>query len=309
MDELIFPEPVTTRAHLFHRDHELDAVRAALGSPAPVVIQGERVTGKSSLLNVVATTPPHGHTAIRLPQVRTREELFAEVLDALAWEVDPSLPAPRPTSTSTFVRAATQLAERLGAVRLLVDELDSLLLGCPEPAAAQQILDALQLLAGTPGTTLRLVCTITRSVSQILGADTGHFMLGAHIVPLRPWTVAQARDVADRLLPAPLDDAAHHQLHAQAGGHPYLTKALLRALRADGGTDPAAVHRAAASELLDPGVDFTLDNIVRAHFTDDERALLLACARRHDPDDDPHLARGLIDRGYLVADAAGPTHR
>jgi len=54
--ELNFPNPVETLADLFDRDAELELVLTALRSPTrrPIVIMGERVMGKTSLLNVAA---------------------------------------------------------------------------------------------------------------------------------------------------------------------------------------------------------------------------------------------------------------
>jgi DNA-binding response OmpR family regulator len=332
--ELNFPNPVVTRADLFGRDRELSLIEAVLGSSIqrPIIIQAERVIGKTSLLNVVAEWALNsGLSVLHLPHVTSRDQLIEEILDGMAAESHTSLyrlglrgnnGELTLTTMSSFVQAATELAGQAAKTFLLcLDELDSMLRRCPDERSAEQILDFVQHVVTRTALPLKFICTTTRTVSQILGSDAGHFMQGSRIAELRPWSEEESRDFVDRIVGDTLvEDEAHVVIHQLCGGHPYLTKAILQAFDdglADvptvterGGTaepatlTPLVVRRAADAALRSPEVAFTLNNIVTAHFSAEERATLLHAARAGDAllTPTPHHGEpihALAIRGYL----------
>ncbi|MFN8080495.1 MAG: winged helix-turn-helix domain-containing protein [Kineosporiaceae bacterium] len=323
--ELNFPNPVTSRADLYFRDRELHLVQEVLSSaiPRPVVVQGERVMGKTSLLNVISEWAAEaGLAVLSLPHVTTREQLIEEVLDGMAAESRTSLfrlglRGPNGELALTTLNAVSQAAVTLArqadkTFLLCLDELDSMLRRCPDEAAAEDILGFVQYLVSRPSTPAKFVCTTTRSVTQILGSDSGHFMQGARIAILHPWSAEQSRIFVDRII-APkltLGPGQHDLLFEFCGGHPYLTKGVLQALLDDPANadhpsaarpaSEAEIRRAARIALTSPEVTFTLNNIMSAQFTAAERSTLMRAADRDDrATSDPDAVHALVDRGYL----------
>ena len=80
-----FPNPVQTRADLFGRDQELQRIQATLrlSKRRPIIIMGERLMGKTSLLNVALewVTQDNQVVLIRLPHVASREQFVEEILE------------------------------------------------------------------------------------------------------------------------------------------------------------------------------------------------------------------------------------
>jgi hypothetical protein len=299
--ELNFPNPVETRADLFDRTDELRLLQETLLSPArrAAVIMGERVTGKTSLLNVVVewASREAGFKVLQLPHASTREALAEEMLEGMAAQMRTSLRRLglreadgqfRLATVSEFSRKALTVSGQAVGVRFLVclEELDSLLVKCSD-GVAEQILDFLLHVVATPGLPVKFVCTMSRTAPHILRSDASPFLSAARIAVLAPWTFELARPFVDELLGdgLVLDDAAHRLLFAMGGGHPYLTKAILQSLHelyrhapAGAVLGAADVRAATAATVASPEVDFTLDNVVRVHFTDAERAVLVGTA-------------------------------
>jgi len=293
--ELNFPNPIETRADLFDREPELELIQAELRSATrrPVVIQGERVMGKTSLLNVVvewlAQQPRLG--VLQLPHVTSRDALVEEVLDGIAAETQTSLHRLglrdargrlQLSTVTDFTRVAGELcAAAAGHTFVLcLDELDSMLVNCPDDRSANQLLDLVLHVVARTTLPVRFVFTITRTAPQILRSDASPFLSAARIVPLLPWPDDQARGFATGLLPpaSTFDDDAHQLLFRVAGGHPYLTKAVLQSLleldRSAGPVTAADLRSAVAAAVSSPEVDFTLENIAKVHFSEPEREVL-----------------------------------
>lgn len=248
--ELNFPNPIETRADLFDREPELSAIQETLRSPTrrPVVIMAERVMGKTSLLNVVIewVTEEHRLSVLQLPHVSSRDAFVEEVLDGIAAEAHTSLHQLglrdgqgrlRLSTVTEFTRIAGELSEKVAGQTfvLCLEELDSMLVNCPDDVSANQILDLILHVVSRTSLPIKFVFTITRTAPQILRSDASPFLSAARIVHLAPWPPELARAYAAELLPgaSTLDTAADQLLFALAGGHPYLTKAILQALQED----------------------------------------------------------------------------
>src|SRR5262245_696913 len=89
--ELNFPNPVETLADLFDRKEELNQIQQEIESPIrrPIVIIGERRTGKTSILNVAAEnlTQTQLATVLDIPHAYSREGLAAEILEGICIKV------------------------------------------------------------------------------------------------------------------------------------------------------------------------------------------------------------------------------
>ncbi len=301
--ELNFPNPVERPTDLFDRAFQLELIRETVTSPARriAVIMGERVTGKTSLLNVVhawAAAEP-GLAVLRLAPVTSQAKLIEEILEGMASEADTSLyqlgyrDAAGGFTRSTaagFTAVAAELSAKVNRTFLVcLDELDSMLVNCRDDQSATEILDFIMYVSNI-SLPVRFVFTLTRATPQIMRADATPFITAARIADLTPWTEQETRLFVEGLLSPSLavDDSAHRLLYIEGGGHPYLTKAILQRLvdtaNADGEAISADQIRAAvAAALATHEVHLTLSNIVTAHFSPDETVVLQRLARASKP--------------------------
>ncbi len=303
--ELNFPNPVERSVDLFDRDAELELVRQTVESPARriAVIMGERVTGKTSLLNVVqmwADAKPR-LAVLRLAPVDARSKLMEEILEGMASETDTSLyelgyrDGTGRFTRSTMVGFSTVAAELSARAKqtflVCLDELDSMLVNCPDDRSATEILDFIMYINNT-NLPIRFVFTLSRATPQIMRADATPFITAARIADLAPWPKDQTREFIDWLISPTLtaDESAHELLFAEGGGHPYLTKAILH--RVVDGTGPGIpgdvisaeqVSAGLAEALASPEVHLTLKNIVNVHISADETLVLRRLATASEP--------------------------
>lgn len=303
--ELNFPNPVERSEDLFDRVQQLELIRETLASPARriAVIMGERVTGKTSLLNVVqawATAAPD-LVVLRLAPVTSRSQLMEEILEGMASEADTSLyELGYRDATGAFARStvigfrtvAQDLSAQVGRTFVVcLDELDSMLVNCPDDRSATEILDFIMHVSNT-SLPIRFVFTLTRATPQIMRTDATPFITAARIAELDPWTVQETREFVDSLLMPDLavDDAAHELLFAEGGGHPYLTKAILQRI-VDGASASVTsgvvsvdqVRAGVIAALAAPEVHLTLFNIVSVHFSSEETRVLQRLAKAPGP--------------------------
>jgi hypothetical protein len=314
--ELNFPNPVETRADLFDRDAELQLVLAALRSVArrPIVIMGERVMGKTSLLNVAAEAAAVDlrRAVLHLPHVEDRDGFAEELLEGIAGEVGTSLyreglrdgNGDLRLSTSELVGVAGELSARRGdgGLLLCLEELDSMLVKCPGDGSAQRLLDLILELVTSTSLPLELLCTMTRTDRQLLGADAGPLVRAACVARLEPWSLEATGELVSWLFKGTvtLPRDAQETLYAACGGHPYLTKAVLQALRGGEEVTTDRLRAAIAATVASPELDFTLENIVKVHLSPAELRLLVEVAGRGGRIDGPDL-RALGDRYPEVA--------
>jgi DNA-binding winged helix-turn-helix (wHTH) protein len=303
--ELNFPNPVERPADLFDRTSQLELIRETVMSPARriAVIMGERVTGKTSLLNAVrvwAGAEP-GLAVLRLAPVASRSKLMEEILEGMAGETDNTLyqlgyrDATGAFTQSTaigFAAVAAELSERADRTFLVcLDELDSMLVNCRDDQSATEILDFIMYVSNS-NLPIRFVFTLTRATPQIMRADATTFITAARIAELTPWTAPETREFIEWLVTPSLavDDSAHALLFAEAGGHPYLIKAILQRIvdaaeaSVTGELISADQVRAGiVAALTAPEVHLTLSNIITAHFSPDEVSVLQRLAKAPEP--------------------------
>ena len=303
--ELNFPNPVESPEDLFDRRDQLELIRDTVASPARriAVIMGERVTGKTSLLNVVqawATTEP-GLAVLRLAPVTTRSTLIEEILEGMASETDTSLYElgyrdndGRFTRSTVvgFAGVAAELSARAARIFIVcLDELDSMLVNCPDDRSANEILDFIMYVSNA-SLPIRFVFTLTRATAQIMRADATPFITAARIADLAPWPRKDAREFVESLLSSTfvVDEAAHELLFAEGGGHPYLTKAILQRIvdAAEPGVTGSVVsgdqvRSGVAAALATPEVHLTLKNILNVHISADELMILMRLAKATGP--------------------------
>jgi hypothetical protein len=268
--ELVFPDAVEHAPDLFDRDPQLEQVQEALLRPArrTVVLFGGRLVGKTSLLNVLAqwAEADASYLVIRLAHAGTRDDFMAEIVHGIHERVGADRATARElfgqdgifqtTTVARFVRVVQDLAARARGMRFLlcVDELDSFLQGCGEETA-RQILGLVLHLTEQAKLPIRFLFTMSRIPVQIRDSYGSPFLNQATIIELRPWSAGQTRAFTEWLLDGrlQLDAAAHAAAYAAAGGHPYFTKALLRALLTAHPADPPAAAPSPAMVLAAAG--------------------------------------------------------
>lgn len=302
--ELNFPNAVKSSADLFGRASEQALVRETVTSPGRriAVIMGERVTGKTSLLNVVRewAKADSGLAVVTLAPVGQRSELMEEILEGMATETDTSLDELgyrdrtgvfTRSTVAGFTAVADKLSARAKTFLVCLDELDSMLVDCPDDQSATEILNFIMYVNNT-NLPIRFVFTLTRATPQIMRADATPFITAARIADLAPWPEDETRKFVEWLLSPRLaaDHSACDLLFAEGGGHPYLTKAILHRVVSESGPDLAAgvisaehVRAAVAVALASPEVHLTLRNIVSAHFSTDEVLVLRRLAHAAQP--------------------------
>lgn len=299
--ELNFPNPIETRTDLFDRDTELQLIQQTLDSPIrrPIVIMGERVTGKTSLLNVSVESIAKEQrvNVLPLPHVESRANLAEEVLEGIAGEVGTTLYREglrSPTgelllsTNAEFVRTASELSARRSdsSFLLCLEELDSMLVKCTD-ATSDQILGLILHLVNNTEIPVKFLFTMTRTAEHILRSHATSFVNSARIIRVEPWGFEEACEFVTWLFKGAVTfpREAQELIFASCGGHPYLTKAVLRALQElleRSGTAPAItpqlLHTAITAAVVSPELDFTLENIVKVHFSSEELQLLMEVA-------------------------------
>jgi DNA-binding response OmpR family regulator len=336
MIELNFPNPVTTAADLFDRERELADIQQTLRSSGrrPVVIIAERVMGKTSLLNVVEEelTPDETISLLHLPHAYSRDSLAAEIMQNICAEVGHNL---RQTgllndqgqfnlvTVSEFVDVARQLLALQPHRRFVfcLDEFDSMLANCDDLAADQILTFVLHLIERT-SLPLQFLFSMTQITDQILHSYASPFLNSARLIPLKPWNPDESGRFVNWLLSghAILDETCQRIIFAAAGGHPYLTKAILASLLNSYGYQPAPIeisaemmHLAIEASLHLPELDFTLSNISQVHISPEQMQLLSKFAAapnnslsreqlQHPDNIYIEAAQKLLEGGYLDVD-------
>jgi hypothetical protein len=327
-----FPNPVETRADLFGRQKQLEAIQQVLQSPArrTIIVFGERVMGKTSLLNVAVEWALHDQdfAVIQLPRVGTRQELEEELLEGLAGEYGTSLDQTglRDPEGHLLLSGVDDLFRHIGTSatapvrsRFLVclDELDSVLMTSSTDAEAGQILEYVSDVAQGGDLPIRFMVTMTRIAPRVSPSAASRFKATAEIVELTPWTADETREFTDWLVGDrfQFSDANYQELFLAGGGHPYFTKAILQTLLDSHDQmsqiliDADALRSAIDASAESPEVDFTTSNLVVAHFSTVELDAVKIIAfnsnlvgtneiRRRGPAY-KKAAEELCDRGYL----------
>jgi len=297
MLELNFPNPVTTATDLFDRESELAEIQQTLQSSTrrPVVIIAERVMGKSSLLNVTAEKLmlDEAISLLHLPHAYSRDSLAAEILQNICAEVGQSLRQTgllndlgqfRLITVSEFVEVARQLLARQPHKRfiLCLDEFDSMLANC-DNEVIDQILDFVLHLIERTNLPMRFLVSMTQVIDQILHSYASPFLNSAKLIALKPWNPVDSCRFVNWLLAgyATLNETCQAMVFAAAGGHPYLTKAILFSLLNQPQVKsspivigPEMVQAAIETSLHLPELDFTLSNISQVHISSEQMYLL-----------------------------------
>lgn len=314
----VFPAAVQRPEDFFDRDHPLEEILHTLriGARQPVVVQGERGMGKTSLLLRLERALGkehqddwHWRTFYITPgRLDSWEQFSWELLDGLEFTLSDLDDPPILDDTFrhhrlTFNRLVQWVNRLMGAglaqdprlrVVILMDEIDK---GSVHPDVLEKILASIHYLVEKTDLPLFFLMTI---IARSLPEPAWGSPLPAKLIRLAPLDDASLDDMVTTLadmqgwdLPT---DALVDWVHHLSGGHPYLAKLLLAAIQreqlARGDSSPLqwqpstflqrALQMEEARQLL--------EDVYRRFFSDEEKAVALELAARGEqgvPADEP----------------------
>lgn len=280
----------------YGREVEIARAQTALRSLSrkPVVILGERRSGKTSLLRLLAdklANDPSGcFISILIPWqgIQTRDELAKEILQGIraiigARKQDSDQLAADPSITGEFIASLRQLLAPVSEKTFVIciDEFDSIV---EEAAADEQdkILGLLHALIEMTDLSVRLFLTMAR-IPDITETRFSPILAKSEQIPLHPFSLREFQ----KLIEGIWGESGHNlasedsgRLYELSGGWPYFAKLLLKYL-AELPLDEAALGHALQQAVDDSTVEQALSNIYAMHFDDSEKAMVLLLAERH----------------------------
>jgi len=342
--ELNFPNAVREEKDFYGRRPALERIERVFcsGTRRPVAVYGERRMGKTSMMNVVAArlrTLESPRVVALFPAtigVCSLEDLLREILQSLCEFQGTSLTERglvgddrqfHLNSLGHFHGEARALLQGSPAALhvLCIDEFDALVHNClsfGQPGEAHKVLGFASGLVEQTDLPVTFFLTLTRLPDPVQDAFNTFVTEGAERINLAPLSPSEIGELLDRVLGGALTlkEPQRRQLEDLCGGHPYVLKLLLANLldrvwertfpvQVDGALLEQAVNAAAQ----DPRAEHALGNILRMHFSPQERDLVTLMAAMNDTVTRQQLdrvgktwhtvAENLVRRGYL---APGP---
>jgi hypothetical protein len=339
---LNFPDEVTEEKDFYGRYQERQLIERTLLSSTgkPVIIEGERRIGKTSLQRVetASLTDKTGgrYVPLYLPPYRAMQSLedyAKEILQALCSYLGKSTQETglmddssrfRLSSFGEFAGVISQLMREAAdkIFILCVDELDAIMNNCSSPQEADRILGLTDQLNRLARSSPLVIClTVTKLPAMVKDSYGSPTISQAEIVRLGPLPQEEVQEMVAGLLKDQVEftPEAFQELYHLSAGHPYFVKLLLDRLltRYWSGKVPLLVNQDMVGEVEQDAVhdrraDQALENIFKVHFSDDEKALTLLLAHRQGPISPDGLrvlgpefesaAKVLVNRDYLIRD-------
>ncbi|KAA3664982.1 MAG: hypothetical protein DWQ04_02955 [Chloroflexi bacterium] len=275
----------------FDRVQIKSKLKAALRDPQQslVIFQGERRSGKSSLLRLLENDLEQDANGRFLPlrlswqSITTRSSMIDEILQSLSFELDVDMPDNTVETCITSDERFINLLRTWGidakkTIVVCIDEFDSAIHDGNESEriALLNLVDEMARVTALP---VKFLFTLVRRPD----CPTSHLLANAHIYRLRPFTPTDLDEMITELMAwqAHLFTATiREQLFQLSGGWPYFAKLLLVCL-AEGkpGADwfAAAVEKAIAHPLL----EHALNHIYFSHFNEAEKGIMLLLAHQN----------------------------
>ena len=349
MIELNFPNAVWNEKDFFGRQAELKRIEQVFcsGTRRPVAVYGERRIGKTSLLNIVIARVRQNHA----PQIITLTPAAVGIysLEDFAREILQSLCELRGMSLTErgllgsnqrfhlasvgqlFSQARELLQESSATLHVLcIDEFDALLHNCHiygQEGETQKILAFSNELITQTDLPLTFFFTLTRMPDVIRNSFDTSVTEEAERIDLSSF----APEEVDELLAGVLGDRVvfnapqRRQLYRLSGGHPYILKLLLKSMLNSAPSDSlplqittAILEQATQAAAADSHVKHVLGNVLRVHFSPEERGLVTMMAGLDDCITLDQLdragkewrtvAENLTRRGYLARESANGSY-
>jgi DNA-binding winged helix-turn-helix (wHTH) protein len=320
--ELNFPNAVRDAKDFYGRQEQLERIKQVFcsGTRRPVAIWGERRMGKTSIMNVVAArlqTPGAPRIVPLFPAtvgINSLEDFAREILQSLCEFRGTSLTEVglvgddrrfRLTSVGQFFSEARKLLQDPPTTLYLlcIDEFDVLLYNCHkygQPVEADKILDLSKELITQADLPLTFFLTLTHLPKGIQDALKALVIDQAERIDLLPLTPKDTDELLNGILGnrVILQTPQRRQLYRLSGGHPYVLKLLLANLLDRTPEDlfplrvqASTLEQAADDAAHDSHAEHALGNILRVHFSPQERDLVTLMA-----DLDDHITQEQLDR-------------
>ncbi|MBI5565490.1 MAG: winged helix-turn-helix domain-containing protein [Chloroflexi bacterium] len=337
MIELHFPDAVLDDADFCNRHLERSQIEQAFQAAAsrPIVILGERRIGKTSLLNVTLNwlQAQERYQVVTPGPWSSMHGFKSELITALALAagLNPRREDWTDAAGNLQLNSATELVQACHAIcaaarqRLVVciDEFDSALLACPTTGEQREIQALVLHFVEKARLPLTFFFSMTRPTEKIGHAYPTSFLNKARQIDLHPFGKADMIAAVSSLVRdlVQFTVGGLDQLFDLSGGHPYFFKAILNSLlnsamphSAGAHIDRAELEPAVTEALHSSEIRLTLPNLLEAHCTEQERALLMRLAQSNDlilsgvSEQEAAAARALRQRDYVscAPDGRGP---
>jgi DNA-binding winged helix-turn-helix (wHTH) protein len=328
---LNFPNAVSDEKDFYGQKGRLYQIENTFLSEqrVPVLIIGERRTGKTSLMNVAVRRMemlerqdcPDRYVELQVePRGITSFSDFTRAIllrmQTYLWKSWPemhfedALVIPEIETIEQFEAHFTNLLQysARGIFLVCIDEFDEIVRKTNEPDL-RKMMGLIRDVVEKSDLPVKFFFTMT-SVPEMLKEEVPSTLVSmAQVLDLRPWDdldiVRLVQDVSAGVL-----DWAPDQIdcfHRLCGGHPYFTKLVLYHLMQIAREEPntvtvteALLDSATRQALADPRTDLVLENLYHAHFNQHERDVLLLQAGRQTP----LPARPLSNAGAVWGTAA-----
>ena len=294
-----FPVPVRATRDFYDRQIELEQVKNVLSSTTDIVItiQGERSTGKTSLLNRIRNLltdedwkdRQFAHLALEPRSIRTVEDLARELWDGLRKALqDAALNPPAEMDNTLSFGTYAEFAQRLESLNdrypavtfvAFVDEFDKISPDIGE-MEYKQIIGLIHYIVEETRFPLLFIVCIRQDLPETYGSP-----VPSRKIYLRPFSHDNIGEMARSILgtyPHPNDELLD-ELYKYSGGNPYLAKLLLNKLFEQQGNDIVKwkLGETVQSAAESPEARHVFSSIYK-YLNDNERYVLVWAASKED---------------------------
>ncbi len=271
-------------------------------SPTPIIIQGERRSGKTSLLRLLEfhlENEPSGRwVPLHIPYmgIHSYRSLFNEILQQLGTKVDLEVKdihaaGDAPTQDEPAISALiSKLRNVLDMIKdktivICIDEFDSILLDDATPLPERdKIIGFVTELAEQPDLRIKMLIAMTRLPGKFALTRHSPLTSKSFIFQLIPFTKIEMIEMIGDIIGdhCTLQPEDLERIYDLSGGWSYFAKLLLYYIVQQPGNTPDW-NRVRELALKDFSVGQAIENIYHSHFNDDEKkaVLLLAKYRGH----------------------------
>jgi len=267
-------------------------------SPTPIIIQGERRSGKTSLLRLLEShmeNDPSGQwVPLHIPYmgIHSCQSLFNEIIFQLGSKFDLEFkdktapgnsPPPNEPTVSSFI---STLRNALAGVKyktivICIDEFDLILEDQEIPDIEKnKIIGFINELIEQTDIQIKLLLTLSRLLDRYEIARRSPLTSKSRVFRLIPFTNAEMNemvcDIMGNQYSLPPED--FERIYNLSGGWPYFIKLLMYYMAQQPGISPVW-SRLLELALEDISVQRAIENIYFAHFNDDEKKVVLLLSK------------------------------
>lgn len=272
-------------ADFFDREQAKSLAEAALrdNSRVPVLLIGERRSGKTSLLKLIASrfnSDPLIVPAIILwtgapiSASEFMKEIFRVIGDAIDQDVGPS-PNLNVSDRAVFLRSLRTMLDQIPdkTIILCIDEVDSLILDSVPPVGIE-VLGILNTLLADETLRIRLLLTTTLSPAELETRTAYTLTSNAIHIRIKPFSKTDLSKMLCTLEQNVHGDADLTRFFDLSGGWPYFAKRLLEDYRAHGARENWE-ENVVRNSIKDSNIIQAITKIYNEHWNQTERTLVL----------------------------------